>query len=247
LLQIESRDGRVTNESDSFIQEVDEKVREDRMMAILKRYGPWAGGLLAVSLICVFGWISFQDYQVSQSRKAAENFGAAVEQLQESDLDAASESFAQLANEGPQIYRSMAMMESAAILQVQGDLDGAIAAFDAAAEASPDPIARDSARMRAAYIAAETQDFQALRARLAPLIDSDTPFSFLARELLGVEAWEAGDADLARETLQNLTLAFDAPESVRQRAQLVLSVVGPAEDSAPETEATPEAPAGETE
>lgn len=237
----------MTNESDSFIQEVDEKVREDRMLAILKRYGPWAGGVLAAGLIGVFGWISFQDYQVSQSRKAAENFGAAVKQVQDGDLDAASARFAELANEGPQIYRSMAMMERAAILEAQGDLDGAITAFDEAAEAAPDPIARDTARMRAAYIAAETQDFQALRTRLTPLIDSDTPFSYLARELLGVEAWEAGNSDLARETLQNLTLAFEAPESVRQRAQLVLSVVGPATESAPAPEAAPEAPAGETE
>ena len=52
--------------------------------------------------------------------------------------------------------------------------------------------------------------------------------SYLARELLGVEAWEAGENDLARDTLENLTLAFDAPEAVRQRAQLALSVIGPA-------------------
>jgi hypothetical protein len=128
----------------------------------------------------------------------------------------------------------MAMMERAAALQAQGDLDGALAQFDAAAEAAPDQIMADTARMRAAYIVADTQDFQALQARLKPLTEGDGQFSFLARELLGVEAWEAGDSALARSTLENITLAFDAPETVRQRVQLALEVIGPA----------PAAPAG---
>jgi len=66
-----------------------------------------------------------------------------------------------------------------------------------------------------------------------PLIASEGHLGSLAKELLAVEAWEAGDSDLARDTFENLTLAFDAPESVRQRAQLGLAVLGPA----PETRA----------
>jgi hypothetical protein len=34
--------------------------------------------------------------------------------------------------------------------------------------------------------------------------------------------------DLARDTLENLSLAFDAPSSVQERARLALSVIGPA-------------------
>ena len=46
---------------------------------------------------------------------------------------------------------------------------------------------------------------------------------------------EAGETQLARETLEQLTLAFEAPDSLRQRAQIALSVLGPA----PATEETP--------
>jgi hypothetical protein len=122
----------------------------------------------------------------------------------------------------------MARLEHAAILEAEGDLEAALNEFDAAAEAARDPVMKQSAQMRAAYIAAETQDFAALQARLQPLIDSETRISFLARELLAIEAWEAGQNDLARTTLENLTLAFDAPEGVQQRAQVALSVIGPA-------------------
>jgi hypothetical protein len=95
---------------------------------------------------------------------------------------------------------------------------------------------RETAQLRAAYIAAETQDFSALQTRLQPIIDSGSRLSYLARELLAIEAWEAGQNDIARDALENLTLAFDAPEGVRQRAQVALSVIGPAPES-PETPA----------
>jgi hypothetical protein len=148
--------------------------------------------------------------------------------LREGDLEGAAAAFSDLREKGPRTYRVMARMEHAAVLQAQGDLDGALAEFDAAAEATNDPILRETAQLRAAYIAAETQDFTAIQARLQPLIDDGGRLSYLAQELLAIEAWEAGETDLARQTLENLTLAVDAPQAVQRRAQIALSVVGPA-------------------
>jgi hypothetical protein len=99
------------------------------------------------------------------------------------------------------------------------------------------------ARLRAAYLAAETQDFPALRARVQPIIEAGGPISYLARELLGVEAWEAGQFELARQTFQSLSDAFQTPDSVRQRAQLALAVLGPG--AAAPRASGPGAPAGE--
>jgi hypothetical protein len=122
----------------------------------------------------------------------------------------------------------MARLEYGAVLQAQGDLTGALAAFDKAATEASDPTMRESAQLRAAYLAAETQDFDAINRRLQPMLNSHTRLSYLAQELLAVQAWKAGKMDVARNTLQNLSLAFSAPESVRQRAQQYLAVIGPA-------------------
>jgi hypothetical protein len=105
---------------------------------------------------------------------------------------------------------------------------------------------RLTAQIRAAYIAADTGDFAALQTRLTPIIESETRFSYLARELLGIEAWEAGEIDLARDTLESLTLAFDAPEEVRQRAQIALSVIGPAPATSADGAEAPAPSEGET-
>lgn len=230
------------NESnDSFFQEVEEQVRQDRYVSWANKYGVWVIGAIAAIILAVGGWRLYEGWQVDQSRDQSERFSAAQKLLRDGDAKAADAEFERLSKTGPGAYRAMAMMERAQALQAQGDLQGALAQFDAAAQASRDETMKDSARLRAAYLVAETQDFAALRGRLDPIIADGGPISYLARELLGIEAWEAGELTIARETLENLTLAFDAPEPVRQRAQLALSVIGPAPAAAGATPASPAA------
>jgi hypothetical protein len=218
----------VTNESDSFIQEVDENLRQDRMLSLAKKYGPWLIGVFLLFILALGAWQLWQAQSVNAAREHAQEYAAAQALLTSGNVAGAKAEFERLSNEGPRVYRTMARMEHAAIVLDEGDLEAALAGFDAAAESAPDQIMRESAQIRAAYIAADTQDFAALRTRLQPLIDSDTRVQYLAKELLAVEAWEAGETDLARQTLEQLTLAFEAPDSLRQRAQIALSLLGPA-------------------
>lgn len=231
----------MTNETDSFVNEVDESLRQDRALAMAKRYGPYLIGLFLIFLLVIGGWQWWQGEQAKRERAQADALVAALQMVEAGNVDGAKAELERLSGEGPRAYRAMARMHHAAILQEQGDLEAALAAFEQAAEVANNPIMRDTARLRAAYIAAETEDFAALQTRLQPLIESESRLSFLARELLAVEAWQAGQNDIARSTLENLTLAFDAPETVRQRAQLALSVIGPA-PAAPADGATAPAP-----
>lgn len=237
----------MTNETETFVQEVDERLRQERMLGVAKRYGPYLIGLFVVFLVGLGGWQAWRHYATQAARAHAQEYAAAQELARAGNLDGAKAEFARLTNDGPQSYRLMAQMEHAAILQEQGDLEGAMAEFDQAAEAARDPVMRESAQLRAAYIAAETQDFAAMQRRLQPLIDSNSRLSFLAKELLAIEAWEAGQNDVARDLLENLALAFDAPQAVQQRAQFALSVIGPApEASADGASAAPAPSEGET-
>ncbi len=228
----------MTNETDSFVNEVDESLRQDRALDIAKKYGPYIVGVFVIFLVGLLAWQFWSNHSTGEARRHADAFAAAQALVEAGNLDGAKTEFERLSTEGPRGYRTMARMERAGILAQQGDLEGALAGFDDAAESAPDQILRESAQIRAAYIAADTQDFPTLRTRLQPLIDSDTRISYLAKELLAVEAWEAGETDLARQTLEQLTLAFEAPDSLRQRAQIALSVLGPAPAAA-----TPETPA----
>lgn len=236
----------MTNDTDSFVSEVDESIRQDRMLGLARKWGPYLLGAFVAIILGVAAWQGWRAYSVGQSREAAEAYAAAQALAQGGDLDAAKAEFERLSGEGPRVYRTMARMERAAILEAQGDLEGALAAFDEAAEQTNEPLMRQTAQLRAAYIAAETQDFDALQARLAPIIESDTRLSYLARELLAIEAWEAGQLDIARSTFENLTLAFDAPQAVQERAQSALLVIGPAPATSADGADAPAPSEGET-
>jgi hypothetical protein len=237
----------VTNETDSFVQEVDESLRQDRMLGFARRYGAWLIGAFVAVIVGVIVWQMWEANNLNTARQHAERYAAAQALVRAGNLDEAKTDFERLTHDGPQVYRTMAAMEHAAVLEAQGDLEGALTEFDRVGASASDPVMRQTAQMRAAYLAADSQDFAAMQHRLQPIIDSHTRFSYLARELLAIEAWKAGHNDIARENLQNLTLAFDAPEAVRQRAQLALDVVGPAPETSADSAAHAPAPSeGET-
>lgn len=237
----------MSDETETFIQEVKERVRQDKVLAAAKTYGPLLLGLFAALLLALVGWQAWSAYRLNAAREHAQAYAAAQALARAANFDDAKAAFGRLADEGPSAYRVMAQMERAAVLQIEGDLDAALAAFDQAAAAANDPVLRASAQLRAAYIVADTQDFAALQTRLTPLTEQTGPIAFLAQELLAIEAWEAGQTELARDTLANLNLAFGAPESVRQRAQLALAVLGPAPAPAAGIASAPAPPQGENE
>lgn len=236
----------MTNDTDSFVQEVDESLRQDRVLGFFKKWGWWLLGAVVLIVAGVAGWQGWRAYQMEAARDHAEEYAEAQELARAGNLDEARAAFERLGEEGPSYYRVMARLEYAAVLEAQGDVQGALAGFDAVAEDTNDPITRETAQLRAAYLAADTENFEAIQRRLQPLIDSESRLSFLARELLAIEAWEAGQIDIARDQLENLTLAFDAPEALRQRAEIALAVIGPAPSTPADGAQAPAPSEGET-
>ncbi|MBI1186237.1 MAG: tetratricopeptide repeat protein [Alphaproteobacteria bacterium] len=231
-------------------EEVEEEVRRDRYQRLWSRWGVWIMGAAAIIVLGVAGWRLYVWNADRQATQVSTDFIAAQKALNDGDLEGAAKTFAALSQNGPTAYRELAQLEAAAIKLEEGELEEALAGFDAVAASARNDIVRDSARLRAAYIFADTGDFAGLQQRLQPLIDAEGPFAYLARELLAVEAWKEGRFDLARETAQPISLAFDVPESLRQRIQILLAVLGPGQsDAAPQADAGDDAPSesGETQ
>lgn len=220
-----------------IFEEVETGLREDKFQTWWRKYGAWAIGA-AVAVVVGVGFSGvYTTWRSSVNRTQGERF-AAIQEKAATDPAASAAALKDFQKSAHGGYKALAEMERAGALQAQGDLAGALAAFDAAARSAREPVLKQSAQLRAAYIAAETENFAALDARLKPLIDARGPFSYLARELIGVEAYEAGQAERARTEFTYLESAFDAPQGVRDRASRYLSVLGPAPEAT-----TPAAPA----
>jgi hypothetical protein len=81
--------------------------------------------------------------------------------------------------------------------------------------------------------------------RLTPLMADNSPWRYSARELLGLAAYKAGKTSDARTLLMPLVMDQAAPQSINERAQVVMGEIAAGElakkADAPAKAATPPA------
>ena len=132
---------------DSFIDEVTEEVRRDRLFAIFRKYG-WIGALLVVLIV---GGAAWNEWNNAQQRERAEAFGDAM--LDSLDLGAPADRKAAIAGipvNGSQIAVQALMLAS----DPSTDTAGALAALDGLiGDPSQPEVYRDLAVLRRVIIA----------------------------------------------------------------------------------------------
>lgn len=226
--------------TDAF-EEVEERLREDKWQTFLKKWGLWIVAGVFAFAFSFGGFRAWQGYQADQAGKAAMVFGEARTKLEAGDFVGAEAAFNAAAKKAPRTYKALAHIQRSAALQGQGDLKAALIAMDLAAATARDPSIKELAQLKAAYLAADLEDFASVETRVKPLIAESGQISFMARELLGAEAFEAGQLDKARIEFNYLTTALDAPSGVKDRARAFLAALGPSPTPAPTPPATPPA------
>jgi hypothetical protein len=226
--------------SDAF-EEVEEDLRRERYAGFFKQY--WMALVIAL-VVLIGGILGFQWYQKWSAERAGETAGQlaqAQELLESGEFAAADRLLTDIIKSAPSPYKTVALTMSATAKLEQREPEEALKRLDEAAKAANDPLLRDNAALKAAYVAADVQDFKTLEPRLTKLVESKGPFVYLARELYGAEAFEAGDLKKAREQFTILASAIEAPEGVRGRARRAQAVIGTAESAG--SAAKPAAPA----
>jgi hypothetical protein len=208
--------------TDSFIEEVNEEVRRERLTGYLRRYG-W---IAVVAVLGVVGGAAFTEYQRAQERSAAQAFGDALYAALQPE--AFEERRARLsaveAPEGGAPVRDLLI--AAETVAAEGDPDAARAALERLATA-PDtpPLYRDLANLRLALLPALSAEERL--GLLDGLRAEGQPFAAVANELRALALIELGRTDEALEVLQGLVSGATTSPGQRQRAaQLVVSLGG---------------------
>jgi hypothetical protein len=210
--------------SDLF-REAEDELRKETAETVAKRAAPFVIGAIVLALAAGGGWQFYQAQQTKSIEAASVSYDGAMAKLQAGDLAGGEAALAEIAKSGPKGFASQAALQRGAVLQEQGKAAEARAVFEEAAKSINDPDLADLARLRAAYIAADSETREQLSARLAPIIDRKGAFAPLARELVAARAWEAGDSAAARTTYSLLQLDLNAPEGVRSRAGQAIAVI----------------------
>ncbi|MEO0929675.1 MAG: hypothetical protein AAFY14_03355 [Pseudomonadota bacterium] len=205
---------------DSFINEVTEEVRREKLYGYLRRYG-WIAVVCVLSLVGGAAWF---EYRSAQDRNAAQATGDAIlAVLEENDPAARAETIAALQTDGSAVAATA--LWTAATQQEAGEVEAAAATLNALATNADVPeMYRDLAAFKAAMLPVADQD-----ARLASLefmAQPGQPFRLLALEQMAYAALEAGDPDEAIAILRQIEEDAAVSRGQRERVQSLMVALG---------------------
>lgn len=216
----------MVHQDDSFIREVNEELRSDRMRDAWRRYGRF---LIAAAVLLVLGTAGWRGWEYWQSRQAAQSgdiFMTALQQIEQGNLDGAGETLQKLEQEGHGAYPVLAQLRAATLLSEAGDTAAAISAFSTIGKDRSVPEAiRDAAKLRAGWLMVDTATYDQVSAEVETLSTDGNPFRFSAREVLGLTAYRLRDYERAQQWFEDIANDTDAPRNTLNRAQIMLEVM----------------------
>jgi hypothetical protein len=215
--------------SDEFINSVEEELRHDKMRAFWQRWQFVIYAAIAAVVLAVGGREGWTWYSKTQGEKASDLYTSGIQALDKGEFDAAQKNFDEIIKSAPAGYKVAALQAKAEVSLRKGDTVSAQKDLEQAAKTGPDADMRSVAAIKAAYLAMDKEDATKLAARLKPVIDGKGPLAAMAQEILAAKAFEDGKLKEARDQYQALLLALDAPAGVKQRAQIAMALLPPAE------------------
>ena len=208
-----------------IFREIDEDIRRDRTVETFRKYGSWFIGaaVLVVALTGAYRW--YQQDKQHKAEIAGGQFEAALEASRAGKSAEAEALLTDLVQGAGSGYRDLARFRVASEMG-QTSPEKAIKAFDElAADAQLGPLLQGLARLRAAYLVADSASMDELKARVEPLLPTGGTWASSARELLGLKALKANDFEGAGKYFDAILTEEAAPQALRQRAELYLSLV----------------------
>lgn len=205
---------------ESFIDEVTEEVRRDRLFAIFRKYG-WIGVLIVLGVV---GGTAYNEWSKSKEAARAQAFGDAV--LEAMDVGGAAtrrDALSSVTNDGGQKAIVDLLLASD---PAENRVETLAALSSLAADVSQPQTYRDLATLRHTIISGADLPVADRRTALDPIAAPGRPFRPLALEQLAYLLIEEGKTADAIAALRSLTQDQEAPAGLRRRAEQVIVALG---------------------
>lgn len=210
---------------ESLFREVDEEVRQDEFKKLWQRHGGKISAVVLALLAGVAGWQGYNYYQVKQAEAASTVYFEAVRKAADGKTDDALSALAAVKHPG---FQQLAKLQEAALLARKGEVDKAVAAYDAlAADAATDSALADLARIRAGYLLVDKAAPAELLQRIGKYDTETSIWRNEAREIFGLAAWRVKDYTMADRYMNAIFADTEASQQQRQRAQVMIQLIAP--------------------
>ena len=222
------REDETIQEEEAFFKEVQEELRAERTMTVLKKYGGLLFTVGALLIAAVAGYQYWQSTKDEHRVESSQQYSNAVNLLAEGKTKEAIAAFALIGQEGSRGFAAMARLREGSLRAGQGDLKGAIAAYRRLADnGDAPPSLRQIAVLMWAFHGIDGGAAPAdMLARLQPLAAAGSPWRYVATELSGYYHEKAGNKPAARQVFERLAKDAAAPQSMRSRARDMLVLLG---------------------
>lgn len=208
---------------DSFISEVTEEVRKERLYKLFRRYG-W---IPAVVIVAVVGGAAWNEWRKAQTAAAAQATGDAILTAFEGDAEARAAALAEIES-GDNAGRAamLALMRSEAALAADnpGEAVSILEAIAANPE-TPGPY-RDLATLKAVILGSGMTPPEERIARLNALALGGGAFRLLASEQIVLAEIELGDTESALTRLREIVSDAETSQDLRRRASQLIVALG---------------------
>ncbi|WP_199260788.1 tetratricopeptide repeat protein [Paracoccus binzhouensis] len=217
----------MANQNDSFIDEVTEDLRRDRLFGLFRRYG-WIAVLVILGIV---GGAAWREYARNQAEAEARSWGDAVLAAREAeDRVAALSAVDPQGSAGRKLLSEMlaAGVEAEAGLNPQA----AERLKAAAAGVEDDPVLHDLAMLKAVMAAGPAMDAAERDRILAELSKPGAPFELLALEQKAVALIGAGRKEDAVMLIGQIQQKNGLSEPLRRRLSEMMITLGAEPDRA---------------
>lgn len=212
--------------NEAFLREVDEAVRQDRMIGIWQRFGRWIVVAVVIGLVAFGGWLWWDHHSKQVSGETAEK---AQDVLRSAATGQAPDAAALAVLKGASQpgYRAAALLTEAGVTAQKGDVAKAIALYGAIAgnEDIAQPY-RDLATVRKVALGFEQMQPQAVIDTLKPLAVAGNPWFGSAGEMSAIAYMKMGKKDVAGAVFAAIAKDKTVPATVRSRARQMAGLLG---------------------
>jgi hypothetical protein len=211
------------SETDSFIDEVSEEVRKDRLFAIMRKYG-WIA-VLAVFL--VVSGTAYREYSISANAAKAQQTGDAILAALELETDAERAEALGKIDSGDQNSQSvLSLLQAAELSKAEQNEGAALALQSVDALAKVDVEYRELAEFKKLLFEGSGLSDEQRLADLTAIATSASAYRLLAQEQIALIELGSGQTEAAINRLSGLMEDASVSEGLRQRASQLMIVLG---------------------
>jgi hypothetical protein len=224
--------------NETFLREVDENLRRDRVRDFAKKHGAWLIVAVVLFLAASGGSIWWKYHQQQRSEAEVEQLAEIFRNIGTGNIADAPKQLDELSKSGSKSVRASAAFTRAAVAIQQNDPKLAIAKYRALADddSLPQPY-RDIALIRQTALEFDQIPAQEVISRLRPLATPGAPWFGTAGEMTALALVKQRKNDQAGQLFAAIAKDKNVPDSTRERAVQIAASLGVDASTAPSNQA----------